>query len=381
MFTNFNFIKRTGFGLNLYVRDRKGAIVGVCSTNQLRLTHRLSLKERERRIDFVRQKHLLKMMTVLGMQMGYNPLLARMPNNAVTYNKGKIRVSGILLASWAYTEMPFKKEYDILFETYWKLDVRLRMFSRLMKQYRRFFGAQVMDSEELKLTPKGCWEIVSFLNFNKPFYALPEYRQDLIKLLNPLPWIKTFYNHPAWSIFLQRFKSMIDFKIYVSSHRGVLDSSTDQGPFAKDLISKVPTFDGSLLGERKLSARQVARLKNRKERFRYLYLWHMLWKGPVIQRSLSITHKLKIVSAFSLTDHFVYCPHYNIVCHREYNTPMIKFATPVAIKNWRFISRPRLGWINVDDLVASYQYNHDVLNNYKRLRKYETSLLIKRLVG
>lgn len=387
----------TYFGLNVAFRTANERSLREIMILQRRYTHRISMKERQARINFVREKHINQLLSHIHKQHVARPSFSD-PSRAILFKRDRLKVNGILLASELYkSELPFINEFDTAFDTFWSLDIQLRLLKRLLKQFRRLFGANCLTDENLKLTPEGWKEIVALIRYGKAFYTLPLNKQMIVRHSDNRRWVRLFYHSVPFKIIVDRFKSIIDLKAYLKAQAGgvifvpsmLMGGKNSVMECINSILKRIPSFDGHALGERKLTARQIARLKNRRHKYKMIFLWHFMHKGPVIKKELSLLSDLKICWAFSFSEMFVYVPKAHHIESAPNNgelsmsksRPKIKFSAPLDIKRWPLLSVDNVLHLDVEDLVVQLQYNHVELNAFPELEKWKLNRFLKHYFG
>jgi len=261
-------------------------------------------------MDFVRNKVVNDMIkafmqaTMLSMKRG-----VFVPKEAVKYSRGKLKVDGILIVSENLIDNPDFSFYRRLFALYWDISVPFKLLKRQLHFVRKLFGPNVLSNNVIKPQDFLLREIICRMVTGKSYSRIKPIRRHqfaqhffgkdyiVLELLN---------HHPMGSVLLQWFRALKNFRDYLYSRQGNVISWNMWTYKPTELLSKIPSFNLELLGDKRLTKRQLAALYGRKFRMEKVILWTLLFDTKAIVKELFITPSLCLVVRFSLQGLFVY---------------------------------------------------------------------------
>lgn len=319
--------------LNINVQDRKRAIV-IGGIDGRRLTHRLSLKEVERRRDFVCGK-VIEMLTMSGGILTEE--LAREWAKAkpgVYFRRGRIRVNGInavvepMLAWRPDLFEDFRKDFDL----FWTFNVRLRAVQRCMRLTRQLLGSTIFSDRIIRPTFTFYLSFYSRMFFNK---GLEELKPNKVKVIrNLIPKVKMpgvfskFWKMAPGRILRLNLKEL--WSIQTTVFGGLFQSSYNSPKTYDNLISAFPFLGYSIFGEKRLTRRQISSLRGRKELMYRIVLWDLLFNVPIIRKELQLSPSSRFNIELSLYG-FVAFNNFAVISKKDEQICKIKFVRPSVI--------------------------------------------------
>jgi len=277
---------------------------------QVRFTHRLSRKEQERRILFVRNKLLAQLVSELGLvQLGVvgPKLLNALP---ITYNRNRMRVNSKMLVVSMYNMVEEFKAYREHYKSYWKTLVAMRQLSVLMKAIRRNFGSNVLEDGVIRPTRKFYLECLAHFNYRKNWNELKHHQRAKIQHIHSdtmIPYLMD--NHPFGQVLKDSVSALMKFKneLRMSNHLIVVNESSKTTQLSR-ILDHIPAFDMYMIGYKRLTDRQLSRLRSRSMAMAKVDLFNLLFNNSFIEKSISISHDLRFVARLTVSGFYVYKP-------------------------------------------------------------------------
>lgn len=301
----------------------------------LRFTHRLSIKERQKRMDFVRHKVVNRMIEIFMLatkiSMRRGPMI---PARGIAYRRGRIKVDGIVLAADMILLNPEFGTYRKLFKIFWSILTPIKLAKRQVHFLGRMLGANCLIKNKISYTEHLYKEAISWLMFRKSFRDIQPWKRDTVKRIG----FKDFFSfmndsHPMFLVLIQWFRKFIEIQGKLAEYSGDIIEWHKGRSDIKESTAKAwfPGFNLELLGDRALTRRQIEALNGRKLKVEALYLWHLLFATKAIVREINLTATLRLVAHFSLTDFFLYVTRVDVTV-KENGDVRVKHNAPSAIQ-------------------------------------------------
>lgn len=318
-----------------------------------RWKHRLSFAERERRIDFVRNKHIVQLLNKVMLRKS-GDISELKDLSFVAYNRGRIRVNNLALASASYAKLPELHDFKENFEIFWKFNVQMRRLQMVMKAYRKFFGPDCFESGRMELGKEGWAQLAARLHFRGHLESLSKARQFFCRNYWDPDIIRAFTcNNPAWDHVCNNFNQILELRDWLRLHRGLLDFKDQTMERFESFSHMVPNFDSNLLIDTRLTPKLQAQMVGRKVKMLNVMRWYLLFEKPVIKRQYHFSSNVSLCSALSLTTVASWVPYCKVVLRDGLNLPpLFKFSAPQQVQNWQHICIPSNRMFRPSDLVG-----------------------------
>lgn len=327
--------------------------------------HRLSFAERERRIDFVRNKHIVQLINRITLRKS-GDISELKDLSFVAYNRGKIRVNNLALASASYSRLPELHDFKENFEIFWKFNVSLRRLQMVMKAYRKFFGTDCFDTGKMELSRIGWAQLAARLHFRGHLESLSSSKRYFCENYWDPDIIRAFTtNNPAWDHVCNNFSQILELRDWLKLNRGLLTFKDSTMERFVSIDKMIPNFDSNLLIDTRLTPRLMAQMVGRKVKQLNVMRWYLLFERPVIKRDYFFAPDIRLSSAISLTTVASWVPYTKVV-NRDglMLPPLLKFLAPQQVKDWRHICIPSNRMFRPSDLVGRVYSDYE-----KRFRK------------
>lgn len=362
-----------------FLTARERSLNNSINCYQIRTTYRLSKAERQRRIDFVRDKHIERFIEILNIQTRNSQSFEHKPSYGIVYNRGKLRVNALAFAAEFYKQFDLFVPFCKLFVEFWEINSHLRLFSRTLKTFRRFFGSSCLQTGELKLTEKGSWEVCARIVFKDTFFNLQPWKQDLIQSMDLERFNKIFYNSVMYLALAQKVQSIREFNNSVAFRPGVIHYLEGDVLIRDKFLKSIPHFNGNILGDRPLTEKQIAGMRNRKAKFVFVLLWYLLWKGPVIRRDLFLQGSVRLSLYITQNKLVLYSPYVHLVDRSaQGKPPLVRLVSPSAIQGDSHLEYLKPIGFDPDDMAIRTYQNKEMIENNRAFRNLQQSRLIRK---
>jgi len=336
----------------------------------IRHTHRISLKERQKRIDFVRAKVVSRFFDILfpdpsvhiDLPFNHSTIEKMCENVNVYYNRGHLRVSILSAAAATFMDKPILEDYLRMYMSYYEFKRAMSRLLKNMRVLRQHFGPNVFDTGELKPTRKFYREMFSRIKFNVPYRSLKPSKRLKVDALWSEVLFKGFKNnHPIFKVITHEFERIRSFIAMIDNGGGSLTLSFRGGKDIDKLTALVPNFDVSSLGGRTLTNRQMTRFLFRKIDTVRAHLWRLLYSQHAIRSTFQLTAKIKIKAHVALNSLAVYSPYVSEVI-KPNGVKSYKYHTPSVIKHLPYLEHRKIDFVDYDQMPMYYM----LLANAKR---------------
>lgn len=367
------------YNLSCHALDRKRAIVkSMLKNQQIRCTHRLSVSERQRRINYVRDKHINHLVSSHDM---LNPMnfVALTQGKWVYYNRGKMRVNVAMFTAMAY-DVPALKSYPSLYVKFWKQNLNLRTLNVLMKMYRDYFGQDCFATGKLEITRAGMSAMNAFIIYGKTLRELSRTRFMKASIMWSPELLKVVQeNHPAWKVVANNFQQILDFIKLLDRNRGVSSLRENDSILIDTKLDELISYlSDNILVQNRMSKALLARLNGRKAKFYPVMRWYMLHEKPAVKRVYHFTPHVRFISCLSLTRFISYIPFVKVIDRSEQSKPsLIKFVNPTLVKDYKGLAVSNPQFFSPTDALCYHFMEHDKLHNPLRFNKMVSKAMLK----
>lgn len=368
-------------GLNSAFSTSKERSLRVTIFENKRYTHRLSLKERERRVNFVRSRLLSRIVMNLGfIQSGnvYKALLYKLP---VKYTRNRLSINSKLLLSKDILGNSIFAPFIERYQRFWEVNVELRQISLCLRRFRQLFGPNCFDTGVLLPNELFVKEALAWLNYKKSYNSLNPAKRQVIKFINSKGLCKyVMQHHPMGRVIKDQFNLLLNFKANLDRNQGLLEHHISNNTQRLDVLGSCPLFDNYLLGVKRLTKQQMARLHGRKSKELTLMLYHLLFVNRYQEKVLNFGSRSRLCLRIHMHGYFFYVPY--VINNRISDTGShnISFSIPSIVKGYPY---PKINidpTVNVSELTESLYEAWMELENPQALQQDDLRRFIKKVM-
>jgi len=329
---------------------------------QLRYTHRISLKERQRRIDFVRAKVVSRFFDILfpdpsvHIDLPFNhETIERMCQDVhVYYNRGHLKVSILSAAGTHFMNIPILQDYLMMYMSYYEFARAMKRLMLVIRHYRQSFGADVFETGKLTPTTKFYREMYSRIRFGTSYRSLkPSKKLKVDAMWSPYLFPRFKDSHPIFKVISNEFMKIRDFIRACSNGGGALTLSFRGGEGVDRLTQGIPCFDSSLLGERKITDKQRSRFFMKKIDTIRAHMWRLLYSQHAIRKTFILGPKVKVVAHVAINSLAVFTPFVSEVVGTD-GVKKVRFHTPSVIKHLPYLEHRKIDFVDYNQMPIYY---------------------------
>jgi len=280
-----------------------------------RYTHRLSKRERELRIAFVQKKLASRLMTELGIQIINQNTVNLERSLPISYSRNRITVDSKVLAMGLWGMKSDFAAFYKMFDGYWRDLTALKQFKILIGVLRRHFGSDVIHDGILRPTRSFHLDCLAFFTFKKPFFDLNKNQKKKIIYKHADEAVSFLLNHhPFGTQIKELISNIMNAKRMLRSSNFLLSMNEgDLETILVPLIRSLPSFDAHLLGYKRLTVAQLARLQSRKVFESSLMLFNLLYEKSFHEDTISLSSDTRFVLRLTASGYYVYRPHVKLL--------------------------------------------------------------------